>query len=52
MLYDVEGIHTIVFENNFNLKLKMDAKQLTDQLFYTELGQWNNFLAQNTVFRI
>ena len=50
MLYDGKEYTQLYLKNNFNLKLKMDAKQFDESIVYTGVGAVeNNFLAQNAV---
>ncbi|WP_300977757.1 TlpA disulfide reductase family protein [Flavobacterium sp.] len=50
MLYDGKEYTQLYLKNNFNLKLKMDAKQFDESIVYTGVGAVeNNFLAQSTV---
>lgn len=50
MLFDGKEYTQLYLKNNFNLKLKMDAKQFDESIVYTGVGAVeNNFLAQNTV---
>lgn len=50
MLYDGKEYTQLYLKNNFNLKLKMDAKQFDESIVYTGVGAVeNNFLAQSAV---